>query len=251
MKLAISGKGGVGKTTIAASLAHYLKDQGYQVYAIDADPDANLAQMLGIEAEVKPLVELKDIIEEKVGEKGGLFTLNPDVDDVVEDYALEHEGLRFLRMGKVKNASSACYCPENSFLRAIINSLVFTREEAVILDMGAGIEHLTRGTASGVDLMLIVCEPSRISLETGNTIEGLAREAGIPRIAYIANKVRSEKEKGFLEQQLGEKLAAIISYDEELLLQGITDAERPKLLTAEMEKLMEQVGLAGKEKLER
>ncbi len=244
MKIAVSGKGGVGKTTISASIARHLRDQGYQVYAIDADPDANLAQVLGIKEKVKPLVELEDVIAEKVGKKGSFYSLNPEVDDVVEDYSLVQDGIRFLRMGGIKKASSGCYCPENSFLNSIMRSLVFSRDEAVILDMGAGIEHLTRGNSAGVDIMLIICEASQVSLETARTIENLAREGGVKTIKFIANKVRSEKEQEFLKRKFtDDELLGIIPYSEELVLQGISENGDSGLLTAEIARLFAKLKL--------
>jgi len=247
MKLAVSGKGGVGKTTIAASIARHLISEDYKVYAIDSDPDANLAAMLGIEGDIRPLVELEDVIEDKVGEKGGLYTLNPDVDDVLEDYALKQNNLSFLRMGEVKKASSSCYCPENSFLRAIMNSLVFKRDEAVVLDMGAGIEHLTRGTSAGVDLMIIVLEPSRISLDTALTIEKLARESGIEKISFIANKVRNEEEKKKLEEELGSRILATIPFKEKLLSSGFAGEAESELLEAEIAEIFSQQGILAEQ----
>ncbi len=244
MKIAISGKGGVGKTTISASLARNLKEKGYQVYAIDADPDANLAQVLGITGEVKPLVELEEVIEERVGKKGSFYSLNPDVDDIVQDYSLIKDGIRFLRMGGIKKASSGCYCPENSFLNSIMRSLVFSRDEVIILDMGAGIEHLTRGTSAGVDIMLIVCEPSRVSLETARTIENLAKESGVKNIKFIANKVRSKREEEFLQKKFSEgELLGVIHYNEELVLEGISDNGESKLLTAEVARIFDNFEL--------
>jgi len=244
VKIAISGKGGVGKTTISASLARNLKEKGYQVYAIDADPDANLAQVLGITGEVKPLVELEEVIEERVGKKGSFYSLNPDVDDIVQDYSLIKDGIRFLRMGGIKKASSGCYCPENSFLNSIMRSLVFSRDEVIILDMGAGIEHLTRGTSAGVDIMLIVCEPSRVSLETARTIENLAKESGVKNIKFIANKVRSKREEEFLQKKFSEgELLGVIHYNEELVLEGISDNGESKLLTAEVARIFDNFEL--------
>ncbi len=245
MKIAVSGKGGVGKTTISASITKYLQENGYEVYAIDSDPDANLAAMLGIEEQIKPLVELDEVIKEKVGEKGGLYTLNPEVDDVLEEYAVRQNGLNFLRMGEVKKASSSCYCPENSFLKAIMNSLVFTRDEAVVLDMGAGIEHLTRGTSAGVDLMLIVLEPSSISVDTARTIQGLAEEAGVGRIEFIANKVRSEEERSLLEEELGPDLLGVIDFKEELLRSGFSAGDERELLEDEIARIFQKQDLFG------
>ncbi len=217
MKIAISGKGGTGKTTLAANLARTFARKGHKVYAIDADPDANLASMLGISDDVTPLVQLQEVIDERVGGEGGMFTLNPEVDDVLQDYSLHHDGIEFLRMGSVKKASSACYCPENSFLRAVLNSLVFHRKETVILDMGAGIEHLTRGTAVGVDAMLVMVEANPISLETAETIEDLANQAGIARLEFVGNKIRNPQEREFLIGNLPHEPLALIEHDEGLL----------------------------------
>ncbi len=232
MKLAISGKGGTGKTTLSAGLAQVFASEGYRVYAIDADPDANLASMLGITEKVRPLIDLEEIIAERVGEKGGIFTLNPQVDDILENYAVQKGGINFLRMGSIKAASSACYCPENSFLRSIINSLVFSRDEVVIMDMGAGIEHLTRGTAAGVDWMLVVCEPSRISIETAEVIDGLVREAGVSKVGFIGNKIRSDRERTFLRENLPGEILALVDYDDILLERGLATAgkEEPPVL---------------------
>ncbi len=235
MKIAVSGKGGTGKTTLSASLARTFAENGYDVYAIDADPDANLAAVLGIYEPVRPLIDLEELIEERVGGSAGMFTLNPDVDDVLDEYSTSHDGIRFLRMGSVKAASSACYCPENSFLRSVLNSLVFTRNEVVIMDMGAGIEHLTRGTAAGVDVMLIMVEPTRISMQTAEVIEGLAREAGVGEIRVVANKIRSDREREIVAGELGDKLIASVDFDDTLLERALDagDEESPGLAAAD------------------
>ncbi len=245
MKIALSGKGGTGKTTIAASLALTFARHGYQVYAIDADPDANLAQLLGVNEPLSPLVELEEVIEERVGGEGGLFALNPEVDDVLDDYSLEVEGVRLLRMGAVKQANSSCYCRENSFLKAVVDSLLFSREEVVIMDMGAGIEHLTRGTSRGVDLMLVVCEPSRISLQTAKTVSNLALEAGVPRVFYLGNRIRSEREREFLEKELGEELLVSFAYDSLLLEKGLNDSAEIYVLE-ETEELFHHITEGGR-----
>ena len=226
MKIAISGKGGTGKTTFSAHLARVFVDRGYNVYAVDADPDANLAFMLDIKEEVKPLSQLEEVIQDRVGGDGGMFSLNPEVDDVLQEYSIQQDGISFLRMGSVKKASSSCYCAENSFLRAVLNSLVFRSDDAVILDMGAGIEHLTRGTAAGVDVMLVVCEPTPVSVETAHVIEGLADEAGIGEVAFIGNKIMNERQKEFLRENLPETPLAFVNYDETLLsLNGNNSSE--------------------------
>ncbi|HEY3313921.1 MAG TPA: P-loop NTPase [Bacillota bacterium] len=223
MKIAISGKGGVGKTTVAAGLIRHLAERGRSVYAVDADPDVSLGSALGIPEEKlraqAPLVDLKEVIAEKMGD-GALLALNPKVDDVLNRYSLDFEGIKFIRMGGIKAAGSACYCRENSFLKAIVDALVLDRDEVVVMDMGAGIEHLTRGTARGVDAMIVVTEPTPISVRTAKVIGGLAQDVGIRRVHYVANKVRGERERRFLAESLAPgELWAIIPFDE-----GVIDA---------------------------
>lgn len=230
MKIAVSGKGGVGKTTIAASLALTFAQHGYKVFAIDADPDANLASILGIEGEIRPLVDLEEVIREKVGGEGGLFSLNPDVHDVLEGHSLKHKGILFLQMGDLKKASSACYCKENSFLRSIMDTLLFERDEVVIMDMGAGIEHLTRGTSRGVDVMLVITEAGRISRETAKKVRDLALEAGIPEVKIVGNKIRAPKGEEVLSQEFEGVLLGVIPYRESLGEENL-EGEEPYLLS--------------------
>lgn len=201
MKLAISGKGGVGKTTIASALTKIFAKSGGNVYAIDADPDACLAAAIGIPEDealkLKPVVEMRDAIREKSG-GGAFYTLNPKLDDFIDDYSYKLGNIRFLRMGDPKKGGSECYCRENTFLNALITSLLLDQKDTVILDMGAGIEHLSRGTARGVDMMLVVIEPSRNSVNTAKQVERMAGDLGISQIGIIANKIRSDKEKEFI-----------------------------------------------------
>ena len=150
MKLAVTGKGGVGKTTVSALIAHHLKASGLDVIAIDADPDANLAACLGYTGSkpIEPLVHLKELIEERTGVKpgttGGMFRLNPFVEDIPEQYAVDVAGIRLLVAGAVKKGGSGCYCPENTMIRALVSHLLLERDDALVLDMEAGIEHLER-----------------------------------------------------------------------------------------------------------
>lgn len=222
MKLAVSGKGGVGKTTVSANLAYCMRDAGYQVFAIDADPDLSLGTVLGVPAEeiekLQPVVEMRSMIAERTAGDGSFYVLNPEVDDILDQFSIETNGIKFLKMGAIKSGGSSCYCLENTFLNSLINSIVLKRKEAVLLDMGAGIEHLTRGTSRGVDFLVIVTEPSVVSLETAAVTRKLAEEIGIERICYVGNKIRREAEIRFLEENLpAESILGTISYNEYLL----------------------------------
>lgn len=203
MKLAISGKGGVGKTTIASALIKALAEKRSIVFAIDADPDACLASAIGIPDQealsIKPVVEMKDLIRQKTG-GGTFYVLNPKLDDSIENYCYKHGNIWFLRMGDVKKGGSECYCRENTFLNALVSSLLLDKDEAVVMDMGAGIEHLTRGTAKGVDMMLVVVEPNKNSINTAYRVQRLAGDLGIKNIKIIGNKISSEKQKEFIEK---------------------------------------------------
>ncbi|AAM24909.1 CO dehydrogenase maturation factor [Caldanaerobacter subterraneus subsp. tengcongensis MB4] len=206
MKIAISGKGGVGKTTIAAGLIKYFAQKGYQVYAVDADPDTSLGMILGLPEErigsLKPIVAMRELIAERTGGNGAFFSLNPDVDSILEDYTIRNGNILFLKMGAVKPGGSECYCRENTVLNALVNSIILKRKEIVVMDMSAGIEHLTRGTARGVDIMLIVTEPTLVSIQTARTIQKLATELGISKIKFVANKIRQSKDEEFILSHL-------------------------------------------------
>lgn len=207
MKIAITGKGGVGKTTLASLLAHLYAQQGRQVLAIDADPAGNLATALGfppeLEESITPIAEMDDLIYERTGaqpgQSGGWFRLNPRVDDIPERFSAEHRGVRLLQLGTVKKGGSGCMCPESALLRALVTHLLLGRREVVILDMEAGVEHLGRATAASVDGFLIVVEPGRRSLDTARLIGDLARQIGVPRLYLVGNKVRNERDRRFIE----------------------------------------------------
>ncbi len=210
MKIAITGKGGVGKTTLAAVLCHLFAKDGKRVIAVDADPDANLAQALGVKPsdieKIIPISEMPELIEERTGAKpgtmGGIFRLNPRVDDLPEGVGYKINGITLLVMGKSKAAASGCYCPENVLLRRLIRHLFIERDEVVIVDMEAGIEHLTRGTSEAVDAFIIVVEPGQRSIQTANTVKEMAMDLGVKRLFVVANKVRNESDLEFLKENI-------------------------------------------------
>lgn len=218
MKIAVSGKGGVGKTTISSNLAKLFANKGFNVYAVDADPDSSLGLALGIDedelSKIQPIIDMRDVIASKAGD-GAMYSLNPLVNDLALKYSIKINGIKFLRMGGIKQGGSACYCKENTFLKAIVNSLLLDTNDVVILDMGAGIEHLTRGTSKGVDLMIIVTEPGKSSVQTARIVERLAHDLQVKKVKFIANKVRNEKEQEFIEQNFTkEELLGIVHHDD-------------------------------------
>jgi len=209
MKVAITGKGGVGKTTLVALLAQAYADQGRQVLAVDADPSPCLAGALGfpgeLRARLRPISEMDDLIEERTGAKpgtiGGFFTLNPRVDDIPERFSVVHRGVRLLEMGSVDTGGSGCICPESAMLKTLFTHLLFRKDDILLLDMYAGVEHLGRATVDFVDAMLIVVEPTRRSLGTAAQIKKLANDIGLTRLYLVGNKVRNEDEVRFLEAE--------------------------------------------------
>ncbi|MCO6450490.1 MAG: AAA family ATPase [Caldilineales bacterium] len=209
MKLAISGKGGVGKTTLSALLAQSMADAGRDVLAVDADPSPCLAGALGfppeLRAKLRPISEMDALIEERTGAKpgtvGGFFTLNPRVDDIPERFAVKHRGVRLLEMGAVDIGGSGCICPESAMLKTLFTHLLFRKDDVLLLDMYAGVEHLGRATVDFVDAMIVVVEPTRRSLGTAAQIKQLANDIGLTRLFLVGNKVRDGEEAAFLEAE--------------------------------------------------
>jgi CO dehydrogenase maturation factor len=206
MKIAVTGKGGVGKTTLTALLAQVYADSGWQVLATDADPSPCLAGALGfpeeLRAKLHPIAEMDDLIEERTGAKpgmtGGFFTLNPRVDDIPERFSVTHRGVRLLEMGSVDMGGSGCICPESAMLKTLFTHLMFRKDDVLLLDMYAGVEHLGRATVDFVDAMLVVVEPTRRSLGTAAQIKQLANDIGLQRLWLVGNKVRNKEEADFL-----------------------------------------------------
>ncbi len=227
MKIAISGKGGVGKTLLASLLSKLFAKSGYSVLAIDADPDANMAATLGFSHPEKiiPISEMKDLVAERTGAQPGraaaYFKMNPKVDDLPEKYWQELDGVKLMVMGRTKRGGSGCYCPESVLLKALISHLLLARDEVIIMDMEAGIEHLGRATASAVDKLIMVVEPGRRSLETARTIQGLAGDIGLKNVALVGNKIRGQSDRDFLAGSLPDlEFIGFIPYD-----QAIVDAD--------------------------
>ena len=227
MKIAISGKGGVGKTLLSSLLSKTFVESGYSVIAIDADPNTSLAATLGFPhpERIIPISEMGDLIEERTGARPGqsasFFKLNPKVSDLPEKYSQQHEGIRLMVMGRIKKGGGGCYCSEGALLQALVTHLLLSRDEVVIMDMEAGIEHLGRATAKAVDKLIVVVEPSRRSVETACRIKELAQDIGLQNIAVVGNKIRSQSEKEFLIVSLPDfEFLGFIPYD-----QAIIDAD--------------------------
>lgn len=258
MKIAITGKGGVGKTTISAILAKYFANLGYKVIAIDADPDMNLAPTLGYKGSVPivPIVEMKKLIQERTGINessgyGAYFKLNPKVDDIPEKYAVTlgdseiEKKIKVIVMGTVKSGGAGCICPENVFLKALLSHTLVLRREAVIVDMVAGIEHLGRGTLQGIETLFIVVDTSRRSLETAERIEKLAADLGIKKVFVIGNRIVNDFDKSLVVKYLNKSnIAGFILYNENLFKASVSNepASIDEKLRSEIELIISKTG---------
>lgn len=229
VKIAITGKGGVGKTTIAACLARVFSKKGYKVIAIDMDPSPNLLFSLGYESDldislIKPLVEESDFIVERTGAPpegyGLVFKINPKVDDVLDKFGIKcKDDVRLLVLGTIRRGGQGCFCPANALARRVVDYLSDVAD-VLIMDMEAGVENLGRGTTRTAEILLIIVEPSIKSVETANQIKNLASDLGIKRIFAVLNKVRNEKERKIISdklESLGIKIVHSIHYDDVMI----------------------------------
>ena len=225
MKIAVTGKGGVGKTTLSSILSYLFAADGNTVIAVDADPDANLASALGVSREaaekIVPIANMNELIEERTGARPGspgIYKLNPKVDDLPEGLGYKIDGITLLIMGKGKAASSGCYCPENVLLRRLLKHLVVERNEVVIVDMEAGIEHLTRGTADSVDAFIVVIEPGQRSIQTAGVVRDMAKGLGVKNVFVVANKIRGQGDLDFVKMGIADmELAGHISFSNSIM----------------------------------
>lgn len=226
MKIAITGKGGVGKTTFSSILARTFADEGFRVVAVDADSDANLGLALGFPREIAeaitPISEMKNLISERTGAEdqsfGKMFKMNPKVDDIPENYCKEHNGVRLLTLGTVDSGGSGCVCPEHVLLKRLCSHLILQNKDVVIMDMEAGIEHLGRGTAQGVDAFIVVVEPGERSLQTYRKVKKLGNDIGVKKVFVVGNKIRNVSDEEFIKDNLQDgELLGFVRYNTDII----------------------------------
>ncbi|MFR4163428.1 MAG: AAA family ATPase [Paraclostridium sordellii] len=226
MKIAVTGKGGVGKTTFSSMLSRMFADDGYRVVSVDADPDANLGLALGFPKEVYetivPISEMKNLVNERTSAETGtfnkMFKLNPKVDDIPDKYCKEYNGVRLLTLGTVDSGGSGCVCPEHVLLKRLCSHLILQNKDVVVMDMEAGIEHLGRGTAQGVDAFIVVVEPGERSLQTYRNVKRLGTDIGVKKVFVVGNKVRNKSDEDFIASNLQDgELLGFIYYNQDVI----------------------------------
>ena len=228
MKLAITGKGGVGKTTLSSTLARLYADEGRTVLAADVDPDANLGLALGLTQEevdeIVPISKMRTLVEERTGASAAnqFYKLNPYVADIPDTFSKDINGVKLLVMGTVDVGGSGCVCPEHVMLKSILSTLTYRKNDVVIMDMEAGLEHLGRGTAMNMDQFVVVIEPGARSVQTYHNVKRLAADLGVKRVRVVANKIRDDRDEEFVRSAIpAEDLLGCVHYNTEIM-----DADR-------------------------
>ena len=252
MKIAVTGKGGVGKTTIAATLARLYAEEGHPVLAADVDPDANLGLALGFPEEILdsivPITKMRKLIEERTEASADnrFYKINPRVSDIPDKYSKEYNGVKLLTLGTVETAGSGCVCPENVMLKRIINNLILHREDVVLLDMEAGLEHLGRGTTEGMDQFIVVIEPGARSVQTYRNVKRLAEELGVKKVRVVANKIRDVSDEAFVKDRIPESdLLGFVHYNPEIMnadREGVSPYDFSQTAVDEIKKIKEKLG---------
>ncbi|MCI7739059.1 MAG: AAA family ATPase [Lachnospiraceae bacterium] len=251
MKIAVTGKGGVGKTTFAATLARLYAAEGRKVLAADVDPDANLGLALGFDEEtldsIVPISRMRKLVEERTGanSENQFYRLNPKVDDIPDTYGKVCNGVKLLVLGTVETGGGGCVCPEHVMLKRIINNMVLHRDDVVIMDMEAGLEHLGRGTTESVDQFIVVIEPGARSIQTYKNVKRLASDLGVKQVRVVANKVRNEEDEAFVKSKIPEEdLLGFIHYNTEVMdadRQGKSPYDFSKTVTDEIIKIKKKI----------
>lgn len=253
MKVAVTGKGGVGKTTFSAILARLYAEEGKSVLAADVDPDANLGLALGFSEEeldaITPISKMADLAKERTGASGAgkFFKLNPKVDDIPEMFAKTRNGVKLLVMGTVDVAGGGCVCPEHVVLKRLISHLMLKSDDVVIMDMEAGLEHLGRGTAENMEQFVVVIEPGARSIQTYKNVKRLAAQLGIKKVRVVANKVRDKEDEEFIRARIpADDLLGFIHYNTDVI-----DADRKGKSPYDFSETAIQEVRAIKERLEK
>lgn len=251
MKIAVTGKGGVGKTTFAATLARLYAEEGKNVLAADVDPDANLGLALGFPEElldsIVPITKMRKLVQERTGanDDNKFYKINPKVDDIPDTYSRTYNKVKLLVLGTVDTAGSGCVCPEHVMLKRIINHLVLRSNDVVIMDMEAGLEHLGRGTTAGMDQFVVVIEPGARSIQTYKNVKRLAEGLGVKQVRVVANKVRNEMDEEFIKSRIpAEDLLGFVHYNEEVIdadRQGESPFDFSEQAVSEIMKIKEKI----------
>ncbi len=258
MKIAISGKGGVGKTTLAGVMARMLGERGYKVLAIDADPDSNLGSAIGFTGDelrrAQPLAQMEEFIEERTGAKKGqygtFFKLNPKVDDIPDKFSIEKNGVKLVVLGNIVQGGGGCFCAENVLLKSLLSHVLIERDEYVIADMEAGLEHLGRGTTEYIDALIVVVEPGQRSFQTAHQVKRLASDLGVKHVYIVGNKVMGNQDVALIQENLSDfALLGFIGYNEKIIeadKQGVSPYDIDQKIKAEIGQIIDNLEKAVK-----